>query len=125
MTVPVQLKPVADRAADVVVTLTHSMPMVGVYFNDGKPPLNDARLRQALNYAVNREDLNRAIALGLDEPSCAIIPKEHWACDPATFMYDKHDPEKARKLVAQAGYPGGIDIPMGAGPIKPRCNGRR
>lgn len=107
-----QQKPVADRAANVVSALSHSMGMVGVYLNYGKPPLNDVRIRQALNYGVNRDDLNKVIALGLDEPTCAILPKEHWATDPATFGFYTHDPAKARKLVADAGFPDGIDIPM-------------
>ena len=86
--------------------------MSGIYLNFGRPPLDDVRVRQALNYAVDREALNKAIALGLDEPTSAIIPSEHWASDPATFSYYSHDPDKAKKLLAEAGYPNGIDIPM-------------
>jgi ABC-type transport system substrate-binding protein len=86
--------------------------MIGAYLNYARPPFADPRIRQALNYGVNREDLNKVVALGLDETTSAIIPKEHWACDKTTADYYSHDPAKARKLLADAGFPNGIDIPM-------------
>ena len=106
-----QQKNVADRSK-LVTQLTHSLGMVGIYLNYARPPLNDTRIRQALNYAIDRDALNQAIALGLDVPTSAILPKEHWACDPASAQYYRHDPAMARKLLAEAGFPEGIDIPM-------------
>jgi ABC-type transport system substrate-binding protein len=107
-----QQKPIAERTGNFVTQLNKSMTMVGMYLNYGRPPLDDVRIRQALCYAINRNDLNKSIALGLDEPCSAILPKGHWACDPATADYYTYDPDKARKLVADAGFPDGIDIPM-------------
>ena len=109
---PLQQKAVAERSGKLETQLTRVLSMSGIYLNFGRPPLDDVRVRQALNYAVDREALNKAIALGLDEPTSAIIPSEHWASDPATFSYYSHDPDKAKKLLAEAGYPNGIDIPM-------------
>jgi peptide/nickel transport system substrate-binding protein/glutathione transport system substrate-binding protein len=105
-------KPVADREPSVVTVLKPSVGLFAVYLNFGRPPLNDVRIRQALNYAVNREDFNKFVAAGLDEQTSALLPKEHWACDPATANYYPHDTGRARKLLAEAGYPNGIDIPM-------------
>ena len=107
-----QQKPVADRAGNLVTDVSRSMGMVGIYLNYGRPPLDDVRLRQALNYGINRDDLNKTIALGLDEPGSAILPREHWACDSATFDHYPYDPDKARQLLTEAGFPNGIDIPM-------------
>ena len=42
--------------------------------------------------------------------SCAILPKEHWACDPSTQNFFTHDPDKAKKLLAEAGHPNGLEI---------------
>jgi peptide/nickel transport system substrate-binding protein/glutathione transport system substrate-binding protein len=106
-----QQKSVAERSK-LAVDLTHTLGMVGIYLNYGRPPLSDARIRQAINYAIDRDALNQAIALGLDVPTSAIIPAEHWACDPATAQYYRYDPGKARALLADAGFPQGIEIPM-------------
>jgi peptide/nickel transport system substrate-binding protein/glutathione transport system substrate-binding protein len=111
-TVGLQQKLVADRSGKLIVQATRVLSMFGIYLNYGRPPLDDKRIRQALNYAVDREALNKAVSFGLDEPTSAIIPKEHWASDPATLHYYNHDPAKAKQLLAQAGYPDGIDIPM-------------
>src|SRR5205085_20837 len=82
----------------------------GTFLNYGRPPLDDVRVRQALNYAVDRDAINKISAGGLGQPSSAILPKEHWACDAATQNMYPYDPEKAKKLLAEAGYPNGIDI---------------
>ena len=63
-----------------------------------------------MNYAINRDEINKVIALGLGQPSSAILPKEHWAHDPATANYYKHDIAKAKALLAEAGHPNGIDV---------------
>ncbi len=110
--VGLQQKAVAERSGKLAVQTERVLSMSGIYLNYGRPPLDDKRIRQALNYAVDREALNIVVSLGLDEPTSAIIPKEHWASDPTTFSYYNYDPSKAKKLLAEAGYPNGIDIPM-------------
>ena len=44
------------------------------------------------------------------KPSDTILPKAHWACDPTTVNYYTYDPDKAKKLLADAGHPDGIEI---------------
>jgi peptide/nickel transport system substrate-binding protein/glutathione transport system substrate-binding protein len=110
--VGLQQKAVAERSGKLVVRTERVLSMSGIYLNYGRPPLDDKRIRQALNYAVDRDALNTAVSLGLDEPTSAIIPKEHWASDPKTFSHYGYDPDRAKKLLAEAGYPNGIDIPM-------------
>jgi ABC-type transport system substrate-binding protein len=106
-----QQKLLADRSK-LTTQLTHSMGMVGIYLNYGRPPLSDVRVRQALNYAIDRDAFNQAIATGLDVPTSAILPTEHWACDAQTANYYKYDAGKARALLAEAGFPNGIELPM-------------
>jgi peptide/nickel transport system substrate-binding protein/glutathione transport system substrate-binding protein len=72
--------------------------------------LRDRRFRQALSLGINREEINKIAAVGLGQVSSAILPREHWACDPATQNFYTHDPEKAKKLLAEAGHPNGLEI---------------
>ena len=68
------------------------------------------RVRQALNYAINRDEINKVIALGLGQPSSAILPKQHWACDRGDQNYYGYDPDKAKRLLAEAGYANGLEL---------------
>jgi peptide/nickel transport system substrate-binding protein/glutathione transport system substrate-binding protein len=110
--IDVHLKPVADRAGNLIARLVPTTFFWGAYINFAKPPLDDLKVRQALSWGIDREAMNKAIALGLDTPGNGVLPKEHWACDPATFNYYGYDPDKSRKLLAEAGHADGIDVPM-------------
>jgi ABC-type transport system substrate-binding protein len=103
-------KLVADRASNVTVKVGPSLTFYGIFLNYGRAPLNDVRVRRALNHAINRDEINKVIALGLGQASSTILPKEHWAHDPATANYYTHDIGKAKALLAEAGYPNGLDI---------------
>jgi peptide/nickel transport system substrate-binding protein len=74
---------------------------------DPKSPWHDQRLRLAVNYALDRDGINNAGCLGFCPPAGVIIPR------PMEFVLDTkpypYDPNKARELLAEAGYPNGID----------------
>lgn len=89
-----------------------------VVFNTRKPPLNDPRVRRALSLAVDRRALAEVIAHGLEAPATAFVPPG--ILNPATGkdfrgeggdLYPARDLEAARKLLAEAGYPGGKGFP--------------
>src|SRR4029450_7768262 len=82
----------------------------GAFLNYARPPLDDVRVRQALNYAINRDEINKIAAVGLGQGASAILPEEHGAADPATKNFYTYDPEKAKKLLAEAGHPNGLEI---------------
>ena len=103
-------KAVADRSPSIVSVAAPSLVLYGAFLNYGKPPLDNVKVRQALNYAINRDEINKIVAVGLGQPSSAILPKEHWACDPATQNFYPHDPAKAKALLAEAGFPNGVEI---------------
>lgn len=81
-----------------------------LYLNLAKPPLNDARIRQALNFAVNRAAFVRGGLAGTGEPAHMLLPESHWAYDTATKQLYSHDVGKARRLLAEAGFPDGINL---------------
>jgi len=87
-----------------------SVPMLSIRyvgFNTQKPPFNDKRVRQAANYAINKEDLIRYVFFGVGEPARGPIPSVIESFNHDMRRYD-YDPEKARALLKEAGYPEGF-----------------
>jgi ABC-type transport system substrate-binding protein len=74
---------------------------------DPKSPWHDRRLRLAVNYALNRKTINEVSCLGFCPPAGVIVPRVmDYALQVAPLPYD---PQKAKQLLAEAGYPKGID----------------
>jgi peptide/nickel transport system substrate-binding protein len=74
---------------------------------DSKSPWHDKRMRLAVNYALNRQAINVASCLGFCPPAGVIVPRVmDFALQAAPLPYD---PQRAKQLLAEAGYPHGID----------------
>ncbi|HSF31341.1 MAG TPA: ABC transporter substrate-binding protein [Candidatus Tectomicrobia bacterium] len=74
---------------------------------DPKSPWADIRLRQAVNHALDRKAISDAACLGFCPPAGVIVPRlmdYALQVEPPTY-----DPKKAKQLLAEAGYPNGID----------------
>ncbi|MCU5783376.1 family 5 extracellular solute-binding protein [Alcanivorax balearicus MACL04] len=82
------------------------------YMNMARKPLDDVRVRQAINYAVDRETFVRVAMAGAGEPAYMNLPKSHWAYDPETAKLYSHDPDKARALLKEAGHADGIELDL-------------
>ena len=74
---------------------------------DPKSPWHDKRVRQAASLAIDRKGANQALTLGHSPITGSIIPVgfEFFWQPPAPA----HEPARAKKLLAEAGYPGGFD----------------
>src|SRR5699024_11980790 len=66
--------------------------------NWAKPPFDNVKVRQALNFAIDREAFAKAALAGLAEPAYMNLPKSHWAYDAEVAKLYPYDPDKARKL---------------------------
>ena len=64
-------------------------------------PLNDIRVRQAINYAVNRTGIVNALFRGLGQPAAQLIPSGVVGYNDQLQLWP-HDPEKAKQLIAAA-----------------------
>jgi len=74
---------------------------------DPKSPWHDKRLRLAVNYALDRQAISEAACLGLCPPAGVIVPRVmDFALQVAPPPYD---PQKAKRLLTEAGYPNGLD----------------
>jgi peptide/nickel transport system substrate-binding protein len=74
---------------------------------DPKSPWSDKRMRQAVNYALDRKTTSEAACLGYCPPAGVIVPRVmDFALQVPPHPYD---PQRARRLLAEAGFPNGID----------------
>lgn len=71
-------------------------------FNAESMPVKDARVRQAIAYAINREAIVRDLLLNQARLAHSIVPEESWAYAPGEKY--AYDPEKAKKILDEAGY---------------------
>jgi peptide/nickel transport system substrate-binding protein len=78
------------------------------------PAMGDVRVRQAINYALDREGLLQALQLGNGTVTTQVFKVNSEAYDPELDSYYTYDPEKAKELLAEAGYAGGLDLTMGS-----------
>jgi peptide/nickel transport system substrate-binding protein len=78
----------------------------------GKNPFKDKRVRQAMNLALDREAIKRSIMRGLSVPGALMVPPGVNGYDAALDAPPKPDVDKARKLLADAGYPQGFELPL-------------
>lgn len=72
--------------------------------------INDIRFRQALSLAINREEINKTIFLGLGTPGQASLRKgSRYSKDEYDKVYAEYNPEKANKLLDEMGLKRGPD----------------
>jgi len=106
---PSDLASLSSRG-DVKVSWTISTREMYIGINTQYGPLNDTRVRQALNYAIDKDSLIKYVLFGLGSPEDSILPPfvlGHIAVGP--YQYD---PQKAKQLLAQAGYPNGFSVTL-------------
>jgi dipeptide transport system substrate-binding protein len=86
-------------------------------FNTLKKPMDDARVRKAINMAVDKAAILKAVYLGAGQPAKNLIPPTMWSYNNKIEDF-KYDPAAAKKLLAEAGYPDGFETDLWAMPVQ-------
>ncbi|SKA27064.1 glutathione ABC transporter substrate-binding protein GsiB [Consotaella salsifontis] len=110
MPMPPEMVPVAEKNPNVDLVKTPSIVATYVALNTMKKPFGDVRVRQALNYAVDKDAYGKVVFNGFCTPVDSPLPsllEFYQGQTPYTF-----DVEKAKKLLADAGYPDGFETEM-------------
>lgn len=95
---------------NVNVVVTNSMGQIAYDLNVENPPLNNKLVRQALNHAVDKEAIVQHVLKGLGTvTNSPLSPGVQYR---ATFAPYKYDPERAKKLLAEAGHPNGFKLTL-------------
>lgn len=119
--VPLNLAPVVSRTPDVKLSEVASTNFQPIAMRSDQPPFNDSRVRQAVKHAINRDQVMGFVLQGRGSvaqdmpvaPSSAYYNPE--ALAPA------YDPEKARELLKEAGYPNGFEVKLFASHERSGC----
>ncbi len=93
-----------------VLRITPTYSVYHYEINVTKPPLNDPRVRRALAMAIDRETLVTRVSKGGERPTYNFIPSDPNGYTPPTLF--SYNPEKARALLAEAGFPNGEGFPQ-------------
>jgi oligopeptide transport system substrate-binding protein len=90
----------------------HSFPILGTYFircNVTRPPFNDARVRKALALTIDKQRLVEKFLRGGEPVASHLVPDGTAHYQPISGL--GYDPALGRRLLAEAGYPGGQGFP--------------
>jgi len=100
------------RADPNLVLLTQpGLAVNGMAMSNDVAPFTDKRVRQALNYAVDKEAIDKALYGGLAKPMVSPLPEAQWGFDNTMTGYP-YDPAKAKQLLAEAGVPPGFKVEL-------------
>ncbi|ALJ39155.1 ABC transporter substrate-binding protein [Azospirillum brasilense] len=78
---------------------------------EGKNPLKDPKVRKALSLAVDRDAIVKRIMMGVAEPANQYLPAGFYGNNPEVTVAT--DANKAKQLLAEAGYPKGFQLTLG------------
>lgn len=96
--------------------------------NAKEGPFKDVRVRQAANYAIDKQSIITDILQGTASVAKGPIPPAFGAASDASLTGYSYDPEKAKQLLAAAGYANGADLTFyttdsGSGMLEPQSMG--
>ncbi|WP_277674223.1 ABC transporter substrate-binding protein [Piscibacillus halophilus] len=104
----------SDADIDLYTRAANNFGYLGM--NVEKEPLDDKLVRQAINYAVDREAIAEALYAGYAIPGANPLPPGYLGFNDEIEGYD-YDPEKAKDLLAEAGYEDGVEIELWTMPV--------
>jgi peptide/nickel transport system substrate-binding protein len=96
------------------LTRISTTPILRVHyisFDMRSAPFDKKAARQAANYAIDKQAIVQKMMAGLGRQVATVVQPAAFGYDPSVQPYP-YDPKKAKELLAQAGYPNGIDITM-------------
>lgn len=111
---PPELVRVVEKDPKVDIVASKSIYARYVALNTTRKPFDDVRVRQALNYAVDKAAFSKVVFSGYAGQLTSVLPENlsGYSKQPASYPYD---PAKAKALLAEAGYPNGFETVLWGG----------
>lgn len=117
-----QVPPLLSRGMKVSQFATSDIQ--GLYFWDRTgallKPLGDVRVRQAINYALDRDTILAKAYLGVGWKTEQVFARGAQGYMPSLDTYYNYDPAKAKALLKEAGYPNGFEFDLPTCPTFPK-----
>jgi ABC-type transport system substrate-binding protein len=89
---------------------------IGIQWCKSEPPFSNLKVRQALNYAADRNEINELIFQGKSEPMWATWTQSNTLFNPKLKEYYRYNPKKAKQLLKEAGVTN-LTFDLYAGPL--------
>ncbi|WP_428773404.1 ABC transporter substrate-binding protein SapA [Vibrio sp.] len=111
--------PIIEQQDFLKLTARPAMNVSFIAVNTSHPALNDVRVRKALNYSINRQNILDSVYYGTGSQAYSVLPPTSWAYqkDTVTVRYDRN---YALALLREAGYSSGLELTMSV-PLEPRA----
>lgn len=114
---PVDAIPTIERDPNLEVLRVNGTRSYFLEMNVNRPPFDDVRVRRAMNHALDVQAVIDTVLGGLAVRIPTILSPQSFGYDPALKPYP-YDPERARQLLREAGYPNGFDLELDTLPYR-------
>ena len=105
-----------EKNPNIKIAAKEGLTMGYVCMNVERKPFDNKLVRQAVNYAINKDEIITAVYGKLGSAATMPMPPSLWGFNKDLVPYT-YNPEKARELLAKAGHPDGFDIELFALPV--------
>ena len=109
--IPPHLRQRVEKSANLKIVGTDSVEIMFLAMQP-KPPFDKKEVRQAVCHAINRDQIISTLLEGFASRLDGPIGPGQYGYDPNLKPKMNYDPEKSKKLLAQAGYPNGVDVQL-------------
>ena len=110
---PVEQIPVLKANPNLAVNVVPSVVMRYMSMNMNEKPFDNPKVRQAVNYAINKQALCKVAFSGYARPADGVIPEQ--IPNAVKLGPWPYDPQKAKALLKEAGYPNGFEVELWSG----------
>ena len=100
-----------SASKDLALVSTSASRVFKMILNVTKEPLSKKEVRQAIALAVDREEFVKVVANGYGTVEPSMVMKQQWFYSPSVMKYG-YDIQKAKALLAKAGYPNGFKVKL-------------
>ena len=98
------------KGAGLTVQINEKNGVWDIYVNLSHAPLDNLKVRRAMMHAIDREALAEALSFGSGKPTVQLFAQSSSVYDPKLEKLYPFDQVKAKSLLAEAGFPNGIDL---------------